>query len=121
MNKNIIFAIVAILLVLGSVVLIQNVNLNRIGTDKYYTQITKDGEKFDEAVEGGGSYERYAYELRAYDKSGEARDLEFTSGKNLRKEAYLILYFKDDRVKSYEEVRFENLPKKVQELILDKQ
>ncbi len=113
MNKNIIFAIIAILLVVGSVVFVQNVNLNRIGTDKYYTQVTKDGEKFDEAVEGGGSYERYVYELTAYDKSGESRDLEFTSGKNLRKEAYLILFYKDDTVRSYEEITYEELPEKV--------
>ncbi len=95
-------------------VLLSGCNLNRLGTDTYYVQITKDGEKLKEKnVNGDTTYE---YKLLGFDKDGKEKEMEFTALKNLRKEAFLRIYYSEKKgVKSWEEVKKDELPTKVKE------
>ena len=96
----------------------QNINLNRIGTDDYYTQIVGSGNKLEDKADGGTVYVRYEYELPAYDKNGNVKTLTFTANKELREDAYLQLFVKDGKsVASYQEVTAEELPKKAAEML----
>ncbi|CAM4331850.1 membrane protein [Bacillus manliponensis] len=91
-------------------------NLNRVGTDKYYTQITVDGnEKIDKA-DNGEKFQTFEYKLASFDKDGKEKEMEFTAQKNLRKDAFLCLYYDEKKgVKSWQEVKEDELPKKVKE------
>ena len=81
-------------------------SIQLIGTDAYYLQINDDGEKYDDA-----GYERFAYEMTGIDEEGNEKVLEFTAGHNLKKEAFLKVYYKDSKgVVSYEEVQEDDLP-----------
>ncbi len=58
-------------------VVLSGCNLNRLGTDTYYVQITKDGEKLKEKnVNGDTTYE---YKLPGFDKDGNEKEMEFTA------------------------------------------
>ncbi|MGM7684932.1 YxeA family protein [Cytobacillus sp. Hm23] len=114
MNKIIITIsrTVIVAIVIGGLVFIKYGNINRIGTDQYYTQIEGKGKeiKWPELIE-------YEYELPAYDKDGKQKTLTFTSiNKQLREKAYLILFVKDGQVTSYQEVTKKAIPDKVDKL-----
>ncbi|MFS8352614.1 YxeA family protein [Bacillus nitratireducens] len=95
-------------------VFLSGCNLNRLGTDKNYVQITKDGEQLKEKNVNGDT--TYQYKLSGIDKDGKEKEMEFTALKNLRKEAFLLIYYSEEKgVKSWEEVKKEELPKKVKE------
>jgi len=83
--------------------------LQTIGASKYYVQIDGDGEAYEEA---GNT--RYEYALTGYNKSGESMELEFTAGSNLRDEAYLAVYIKNEQVVTYEEVELDDIPEDAQ-------
>lgn len=71
-------------------VFLSGCNLNRLGTDKYYVQINKDGEQLKEKNVNGDT--TYQYKLSGIDKDD-----------------------KEKGVKSWEEVKKEELPAKVKE------
>lgn len=48
----------------------------------------------------------YTYKLVGYDKEGKEKELEFFAPKNLRKDAFLLVYYSEGKgVKSWEEVK----------------
>nr|WP_142399167.1 YxeA family protein [Bacillus thuringiensis] len=92
-------------------------NLNRIGTEKYYVQINVDGkEGVAKSIDGEIMGKEFTYKLRGFDEEGKEKELEFKTQKNLRKEAFLLVYYsKEKGVKSWEEVEKDDLPTKVKE------
>ncbi|MEY8350690.1 YxeA family protein [Bacillus cereus] len=92
-------------------------DLNRMGKDEYYVQITVDGkEKIQQVDGGGGKHKSFEYKLPAFDKDGKEKEMEFTAVKNLRKEAFLRVFYSDKKgVTAWEEVKKDELPAKVKE------
>ncbi|WP_313804501.1 YxeA family protein [Cytobacillus sp.] len=115
--KKIIGSIAAIAVILvGGLVILQNVNFNRLGAEQYYTQIIGQGKMLEDKDDRGGKYISYEYKLPAYDKDGRQKTLTFTAHKQLQEHAYLSLFVKDNKgVTSYQEVKKSELPKKVSE------
>ncbi|MGN7398497.1 YxeA family protein [Cytobacillus praedii] len=115
--KKLIGSIAAIAVILvGGLVILQNVNFNRLGADEYYTQIIGQGKKLEDKSDNGEKYISYEYILPAFDKDGGEKTLTFTAQKQLRENAYLSLFVKDGKgVTSYKEVKKAELPKKVSE------
>ncbi|KMY49701.1 YxeA family protein [Peribacillus loiseleuriae] len=118
MKKSmIVIGIVLVILVVG-LIFMQNVNFNRLGANEYYTQINGEGTKIEEKGSGGTIFIRYEYELPAYDKDGNQKTFTFTAGKQLRENAYLLLFVKDGKgVTSYQEVTSDELPGKAVEML----
>ncbi|MFA2693779.1 YxeA family protein [Bacillus mycoides] len=89
-------------------------SLKLYGKGKYYVQIKGEGEIKDKTR---------VYTLPAYDEEGAEKKISFTShkaenDKKLKEDAFLRLYVSEDNdksvdVKSYEEVKKEDLPEKV--------
>lgn len=116
MKKLLIISITVGVIIFGGLFVLQNVNLNRIGTDEYYTQIEGPGKKIEEEDENGKKFILlYEYKLPAYDKDGQKKTLTFTAQKQLREKAYLDLYAKNGNVKSYQEVKLAEIPEKAKE------
>lgn len=113
MKKIGIFIIAIMVVLIGFVIFIQNVNINRLGTDEYYVQISNSVNKTEDKTDSGQVYVQYEYQLSAFDKSGNKKEFTFTASKELRKDAYLMLFVKDEKgVTSYEEVKKADIPKK---------
>ncbi|PFC35671.1 hypothetical protein CN300_31490, partial [Bacillus thuringiensis] len=79
-------ALLSLLVVFAS--LLVGCDINRMGKDEYYVQITTDGKEgvsksMDDKVMG----KEYEYTLSGFDKEGKEKELEFKAQKNLRKEA----------------------------------
>ena len=89
-------ALFSILVVFAS--LLVGCDLNRMGKDEYYVQITTDGIEKNEKADGGQPLKYFEYKLTAFDKEGKEKELEFTAVKNLRKEAFLRVYHSDKKV-----------------------
>ncbi|MGE6258160.1 YxeA family protein [Heyndrickxia sporothermodurans] len=107
---------VILILIVGFILFIQNVNINRLGADNYYVQIKGPGEKSEDKASNGEIYTSYKYTLSGYDKKGNEKKLTFTANKQLRKDAYLNLFYKEDKgVTSYQEVKFNEIPDKAKE------
>ncbi|MBO1581954.1 YxeA family protein [Bacillus sp. XF8] len=91
-------------------------NLNRLGTDKYYVQIKADGKETISKSDSGEKFKIFEYKLPGFDEDGEEKTMEFTANKNLRKDAFLRVYYSEEKgVKSWEEVKKDELPAKVKE------
>ncbi|MGG3891518.1 YxeA family protein [Metabacillus fastidiosus] len=107
--------VIAIIVVLiGFVIFIQNVNINRFSADQYYVKISESGNKLEGKTESGQVYVQYEYKLPAFDQSGNEKELTFTAPKELRQNAYLMLYVKNGQeVTSYQEVKEKEIPEKV--------
>jgi len=104
-----------ILFVAGLVVLM-TVDFNRLNKETYYVNITADGEVEEYKASNGEIFKMYWYELPTYNKNGKEKTLKFSAQKNLRHDAYLKLYVKkENEVTSYDEVKFHELPAKVQD------
>lgn len=87
-------------------------NLNRFGTDVYYVQITTDGKQLKEKNVNGDT--TYQYKILGFDKEGNEKEMEVTALKNLRKVAFLCLYYsKEKGVKEWEELKKDKLSAKV--------
>ncbi|MEX0414679.1 YxeA family protein [Bacillus sp. C30] len=107
-------ALFSILVVFAS--LLVGCDLNRMGKDEYYVQITVDGKEYNGKADNGQPYKDYEYKLTGFDKDGKEKELEFIAQKNLRKEAFLRVYHSDKKgVTAWEEVKKEELPAKVKE------
>ncbi|HLR42793.1 MAG TPA: YxeA family protein [Pseudogracilibacillus sp.] len=88
--------------------------LQTIGATKYYVQVDNDGEEYTEFDET-----RYEYDLVGYDKKGEAEELNFTARQQLKQDAFLMIYYKNDQVITYEEVAGEDVPEEAKTLLED--
>jgi len=105
-------ALFSILVVFAS--LLVGCDLNRMGKDEYYVQITVDGTEKTGKADDGRTYKSFEYKLPAFDKEGKEKEMEFTANKNLRKEAFLRVYYSDKKgVTAWEEVKKDELPAKV--------
>lgn len=81
-----------------------------MGSEQLYVKITKDG------VQGKDVGFNYSYTLPAYNEDGKEKEVTFTADKNLRKGAYLKLYYKKSKgVTTFEEVSSKNVPAKAAE------
>lgn len=107
---------IAVLLLVGAVFALGKINFNRIGKDEYYIQVIGEGSEVESEDGNGNIYTDYEYELPGYNKDGEEKTLIFTAQKQLREEAYLRVYVKEeDQVTSYQEVQADELPEKAVE------
>ncbi|MCC0771515.1 YxeA family protein [Bacillus pacificus] len=107
-------ALFSILVVFAS--LLVGCDLNRMGKDEYYVQITVDGKEYNGKSDNGEQYKHFEYKLKGFDKDGKEKELEFNAQKNLRKEAFLRVYNSDKKgVTAWEEVKKDELPAKVKE------
>ncbi|EEM03445.1 YxeA family protein [Bacillus pseudomycoides] len=107
-------ALFSILIVFAS--LLVGCDLNRMGKDEYYVQITVDGTEKSEKADNGQPHKSFEYKLPAFDKDGKEKEMEFTAVKNLRKEAFLRVFYSDKKgVAAWEEVKKDELPAKVKE------
>ena len=68
-------ALFSILVVFAS--LLVGCDLNRMGKDEYYVQITVDGKEFDSKASDGQKFKDYEYKLTGFDKDGKEK-LEFS-------------------------------------------
>ncbi|PGS06155.1 YxeA family protein [Bacillus pseudomycoides] len=107
-------ALFSILIVFAS--LLVGCDLNRMGKDEYYVQITVDGTEKNEKADNGQPHKSFEYKLPAFDKDGKEKEMEFTAVKNLRKEAFLRVFYSNKKgVAAWEEVKKDELPAKVKE------
>ncbi|PEV95829.1 hypothetical protein CN428_28500 [Bacillus cereus] len=108
-------ALLSLLVVFAS--LLVGCDINRMGKDEYYVQITMDGkEGVSKSMDGKVMGKEYEYTLSGFDKEGKEKELEFMAQKNLRKEAFLRLYHSEKKgVTAWEEVQEDELPKKAKE------
>lgn len=114
MKKTFIVVGTGFVVLMVSLLIIRHVNFNQIGAEKYYTRICEEGKKIEDKAADGTIYTRYEYKQPAYDDDGNKETLTFTANKQLRENAYLLLYVKNEKgVTSYEEVSAEELPEKV--------
>ncbi|WP_342508178.1 YxeA family protein [Sporosarcina sp. FSL K6-2383] len=111
--KKLIVTIVVIAVIVGLILGLRNINPNRLGADSYYIQITDSGDTIEDKISTGEVMIRYEYTLPAFDKKGNKKELTFTSGHELRKDAYINLFWKENKgVTSYQEVQKEDIPEK---------
>jgi uncharacterized protein (TIGR01655 family) len=103
--------ILSILVIMTTVLM--GCNLNRVFKDEYYVKITVDGEVETGKTSDGQDFTQYNYSLTGFDKEGNDKELKFMATKNLRKEAYLLVYYSDDKgVTSWQEVKEEEVSEK---------
>ncbi|GKU75617.1 YxeA family protein [Paenibacillus sp. L3-i20] len=104
-------AVIMAALFIGFILITQNVNINRLGTELYYLEITTDGKAKTTKISANETVTSYEYNLPAFDKDGNKATYVFTSEKQLRKNAYLTLFIRDKEiVQSYQEVTVEEIP-----------
>ncbi len=108
-------ALLSLLVVFAS--LLVGCDINRMGKDEYYVQITMGGkEGVSKSMDGKVMGKEYEYTLSGFDKEGKEKELEFMVQKNLRKEAFLRVYHSEKKgVTAWEEVQEDELPKKAKE------
>ncbi|WP_163653384.1 YxeA family protein [Listeria sp. PSOL-1] len=107
-----VFIAIAILLAIG-VIAFFYLDFNRIGAENYYLKVTKDGKAAAFTADDGQKFMNYKYQLTGYKDDGTPKKLEFTAQKNLRKKAYLKIFYKKGKgVTSYEEVKQKEIPTK---------
>lgn len=83
---------------------------NNLNTSKCYVQVS------DATENKGKSETTYEYNLTGYDKNGNTKEVKFSEGRKLKKDAYLCVKLKaDGEVLSWEEVQKGDLPEKVKE------
>ncbi|HHD2754372.1 TPA: YxeA family protein [Clostridium perfringens] len=92
-------------------------SLKDVGSDKYYLQVSVDGNKKFAFKDGEEDVYRYEYrDIKAYDESGNEIKVVFTADKNLRKGAFLEVRVRDPKsnelnsILSYKEVQVDELP-----------
>lgn len=82
----------------------------------YYTKI--DNTKVQEVSANSDSSDlKYEYTLDCYNKDGKKRNLKFKTFRILKEDAYLLLEVRALGVHKWEEVQYNDLPQKVQEII----
>ena len=76
----------------------------------YYTQI--DNTKIEKLSSTDDM--KYEYTLDCYNENGKKKELKFKTSRELKEDAFLKLEVKTLGVHSWEEVQYDELPKKVQ-------
>lgn len=76
----------------------------------YYTQI--DNTKIEKI--SSSDEMKYEYTLDCYNEKGKKKELKFKTSRELKEDAFLKLEVKTLGVHSWEEVQYDELPKKVQ-------
>lgn len=110
MNKVLMGLAAAVLLVIGGGYAWYN---SEYGGHDYYLQVHEDGKKLTEETQDGGTWHGFSYDEKAYSKTGEEKDMEFTATHNLKHEAYLKLIWNQKKgVTSWEEVQKKDVPEK---------
>lgn len=100
----------------GGLVGCDTININRLAKDNLYVQVGEYNEVEETELDSGQVAKRYLYEQPAFDKNGEVVVVEFSAAKELRIDAYLMLYIKkENEVTSYKEVEWKDIPIKAQE------
>lgn len=90
------------------------IDWNRFNKEHYYVQINEKPSIEEFVDQKGAVYKSYWYTLPAYSEDGNMKELHFSAAKELREDAYLMLYVKnEDVVTSYDEVQREDLPSNV--------
>ncbi len=91
-------------------------DVNCMGKDEYYVQITTDAKIKSGVSKEGNKYTEYNYELQGFDENGNEKTVKFNGFKELRKEAFLRVFHSDKKgVTAWEEVKKDELPGKVKE------
>lgn len=107
------------ILLVGAIVVLATIDINRLGKDNMYVQISEPVEVEETKLDSGEIMQRYRYELASFNENGDMARLEFSSAKELRKDAYLMLYVKNgDEVTSYDEVTWNDIPIQAQEKLV---
>ncbi|NWL89763.1 MULTISPECIES: YxeA family protein [unclassified Paenibacillus] len=106
---------IIVVILIGLIVFIQNVNINRFGADSYFVQIQDSGKKIEGKSDNGKLFTQYEYTMQGFNKDGKEKSFTFTADKDLRKQAYLRVYLKGDKVSSYQEVQASELPEKARQ------
>lgn len=115
MKKRVVALSIVVIVLVGLILFMQNVNLNRIGAQSYYVQINQDGKRMEYKSDSGEKYISYEYAQNGFDSNGNEKKLIFTANKELRKNAYLRVYVKGGNVSSYQEVQVDELPEKAKQ------
>ncbi|MBM7609815.1 uncharacterized protein (TIGR01655 family) [Lysinibacillus composti] len=103
-------------LLVSAIVILATVDFNRFGKDTVYVQISDVASVKETKLDSGEMIKRYWYKLPAYNENGNLTEVEFSAAKELRKNAYLMLYIKDgNEVTSYDEVQLTDIPQKAKE------
>ena len=104
--KKFLISILAFFIVLVGVgFALISIDWNRLNKEHYYVQITE-RPAIDEFIDDIVSF--------TYDEEGNMQLLDFSAHKELRANAYLMLYVKDsDVVTSYDEVQLDDMPANV--------
>lgn len=103
-------------LLVGGMIVLATVDFNRLGKEHLYVQISADSEIEETRLDSGQIATRYWYELPAFDEEGNMIMVEFSAARELRADAYLMLYVKNgNHVTSYDEVKWGDIPAAAQE------
>lgn len=114
--KELFAAVIVTALIIGVFFVLKNVNVNRLGADSYYLQITESGNEIEGKISTGDVIIRYEYALPAFNEEGNEKALTFRSRHVLRQNAYLELFLKDGKgITSYREVKKKEVPEKALE------
>lgn len=108
MKKGLIAGIVFLVIIFGGT---QALNYLENYEGIFFTQI--DNSKIKETHDSDMKYE---YTLSSYDEAGHKRELKFKTSRELKSDAYLKLSVRTFGVHSWEEVQFDELPVKVQNI-----
>lgn len=112
MKKGLFIFLGIIVILAGASYAVLTLDFNRFNKERYYIQITQDGEKLEDRLDNGEKMVRYGYKVDAINEDGKHKELEFSANKQLRKGAYLMLYVnKEGEVTSYDEVSKKDMPK----------
>lgn len=114
MKKFLLAVAVLFVLCTGGLYVLMTIDFNRMNADHYYVQINETPTEEKVKTSKGEVFTRYAYTLEAYDENGNEKQYTFTADKELRQDAYLMLYVKESGVSSYDEVKLTDVPKKAQ-------
>lgn len=107
--------IVIVLLMLSVILLFTSCDINRIGKDNVYVEVIDYVDIEETKLDSGEIITSYIYNQKAFDEEGKSVEVEFSAGKILRQEAYLMLYVKNgNEVTSYDEVEWNEIPSKAQ-------
>src|SRR5690625_2918753 len=110
-----VFGLLGVLVVLfiGAIVIVATVDFNRLGKENAYVQIAGTPTVEETKLDSGEIMKRYWYTLPAYNEDGKMIEVEFDAAKELRNDAYLMLYLdRNDEVTSYDEVQINDIPQK---------
>ncbi|MCL2677116.1 MAG: YxeA family protein [Streptococcaceae bacterium] len=109
--KKVLLVLVTVLVVLGGAFYAWKTIT--YGGETYYVKIVADGKKVQTHSDSGEVFDRYDYEMKAFNKNGDEKTLIFTADHNLRHNAYLSLTVNDKKgVTNWNEVQEKDIPQK---------